>query len=697
MLEGRYQEVSKIPQVHYVKNAVTQIYQKIKWFWGYAKLSERLRDAMKQYFENMKATLDDLEKQLDRDEGELRSEYNYNAENHSLTFTQELPFEWRAFNQLPDYNMDVNSNPLSFPAQEYSNMVQTMANYLWQDAKLLPYLLPPFGAEAIISGNSFITFDNTFYHFRGGCGSYLLASDLYHNTFSLLAKYNQENKRDLLLITGDLEILVKNNLEVHVNGKLEDLPLKLSSGKHLTLERKVHSVLIKSGEGFSLECSSYQDMCKFHLDGWYMGKTAGLLGTYNHEPSDDFVRPDRQPSGNIGGFINSWSVESKQCDTESSFVSVVDSGDSRHYEMCEMFFSSQSSPFFPCFHVVDPKSFSEMCLSKANHDSTCSAVMAYLTKCTTSGVQLWMPEFCVDSLISEASMLPQYVDVLEVPAKMSADVVFIMEEADCVNSEKLNLTSLLANLNTDLIAKGLTDNKFALISFNSRDAQIHTVNGDIWTDNEKKMTDVVSRLETSEGPPQYSSALKLAADLPYRPGASKAAVLIHCSDCPHTENYGALLERLLRTDITLHVLQRAHLAGRKGKGISKVIGLEKSGAYPRKRLFRDVSPDPQLLNQVSAPQDLCTPLVLGTNGTLFELDVIRKGGKAWSGRVADGTTQLYDWQQCENSVGEDNVPVWRCRKSYRHTLKDWDPTALHEYMDSSRAEDLYPEYVEEDR
>ncbi|XP_046661552.1 apolipophorins-like [Homalodisca vitripennis] len=339
-------------------------------------------------------------------------------------------------------------------------------------------------------------------------------------------------------------------------------------------------------------------MCKFHLDGWYMGKTAGLLGTYNHEPSDDFVSPDRQPSGNIREFIDSWSIEAKQCGTETDWDLSTSVGDSRHYEMCEMFFSSQSSPFFPCFHVVDPKSFSEMCLSTASHDSTCSAVMAYLTKCTSAGVQLWMPEFCVDSSISNSFRESEYPDFIEVPAKMSADVVFIMEEADCLSSDKLNFGVLLANLNSDLNAKGLTDNKFALISFNSKNVQIHTINGEVWTGDEKRLVAAVNRIESSEGQSLYTSALQFAADLPYRPGATKAAVLVHCSDCPHTENYGALLERFSRTDITLHVLQRAHLAGRKGKGVSKVIGLEKSGAYPRKRLFRNASPDPQLLHQV---------------------------------------------------------------------------------------------------
>lgn len=74
----------------------------------------------------------------------------------------------------------------------YSNMVQTTVHHLWQDAKLLPYLLPPFGADALFSGDNFITFDNSFFHFNGNCNSYLLAADLYHNTFSLFANYDRQ-------------------------------------------------------------------------------------------------------------------------------------------------------------------------------------------------------------------------------------------------------------------------------------------------------------------------------------------------------------------------------------------------------------------------------------------------------------------------------------------------------------------------
>jgi hypothetical protein len=68
----------------------------------------------------------------------------------------------------------------------YSNMVQTIAQYLWQDAKLVPYLLPPLSADAILSRRKVVTFDNSFYEMPDLCGKYLLSADLHHDTFSLI-------------------------------------------------------------------------------------------------------------------------------------------------------------------------------------------------------------------------------------------------------------------------------------------------------------------------------------------------------------------------------------------------------------------------------------------------------------------------------------------------------------------------------
>lgn len=48
---------------------------------------------------------------------------------------------------------------------------------------------------------------------------------------------------------------------------------------------------------------------------------------------------------------------------------------------------------------------------------------------------------------------------------------------------------------------------------------------------------------TETSPAAFNSALDLAASLPFRPGAAKVVVLIHCSSCSFSENYANTLER----------------------------------------------------------------------------------------------------------------------------------------------------------
>lgn len=72
------------------------------------------------------------------------------------------------------------------------------------------------------------------------------------------------------------------------------------------------------------------------------------------------------------------------------------------------------------------------------------------------------------------------------------------------------------------------------------------------------------------------------------------------------------------------------------------------------------------LLQVSVPRDLCTPLVLGTNGTLFNLDVAHKGLKVWGGRLAAGAVPPTPTTLCDTSLASDNTPVVRCHYAQGH-------------------------------
>lgn len=85
-------------------------------------------------------------------------------------------------------------------------------------------------------------------------------------------------------------------------------------------------------------------------------------------------------------------------------------------------------------------------------------------------------------------------------------------------------------------------------------------------------------------------------------------------------------------------------------------------------LHKHENGDPIVFNsQVSVPQDMCTPIMMNTNGTLFHLDVTRKSLSAWTGRVAEGAVPSVPWQQCERVMGRDNVPTWHCHRASPNT------------------------------
>ena len=51
-------------------------------------------------------------------------------------------------------------------------------------------------------------------------------------------------------------------------------------------------VTVKSNNGaIEVTCAKKQDVCVFAIDGYYHGKTMGLLGTNNNEKQDDFSAP----------------------------------------------------------------------------------------------------------------------------------------------------------------------------------------------------------------------------------------------------------------------------------------------------------------------------------------------------------------------------------------------------------------------
>jgi von Willebrand factor type D domain len=51
-------------------------------------------------------------------------------------------------------------------------------------------------------------------------------------------------------------------------------------------------VNIKSKFGVEVTCDLHHDLCTFAVNGYYYGKTRGLLGTISNEKYDDWTLPN---------------------------------------------------------------------------------------------------------------------------------------------------------------------------------------------------------------------------------------------------------------------------------------------------------------------------------------------------------------------------------------------------------------------
>lgn len=90
----------------------------------------------------------------------------------------------------------------------------------------------------------------------------------------------------------------------------------------------------------------------FFVSGWYFGKTAGVFGTMDNEPSTDFLTPRKTIETDLGRFARSWALEPQKCVSSKNFALQLSQTDPELLNLCESFFKSKTSQFSSCFPVV---------------------------------------------------------------------------------------------------------------------------------------------------------------------------------------------------------------------------------------------------------------------------------------------------------------------------------------------------------
>lgn len=504
-------------------------------------------------------------------------------ESGRLEYSQRLPFTWENFGQLPR----IREFPLLrkiakaktnlIREMDYSQLYFTAMNVLATYRPMrLQSIFPPFGSRAFVAGTQhYMTFDRRFYEFAGEC-SYLLASDFFSNDFSAVVNYEGAGgkviRKSLTVLSDGRQVEIDSSFRVTINGRKIEMPLAYQS---TTIERDGQRIIVTNKKsGFHVDCNLYRDICSVHVSGWSFGKTGGLFGVYNNEPSDDFLTPFRQQRSEyeVDSFANSWKVGSARCRVRN-FAVTRPAPNARNSRLCEQLFSDEQSVLRPCFQMVDPAPFAKMCLndlaalenSPKKELGICTSASAYASECRFAGLNLFVPPRCVRCELEDGRVMGSgEIKTFQNDAPRSADVVFIVDQKPCLNGTRLSY--LPAAIDAALKERGIQQNRFAVVGYGGRGGSLFekphirtTDGGQVWSHRkgiQLALEDLPLADEQASAPSDIHAALRYAVNLPFRVGVSKQFVLVSCGDneC-QSSSYADTLTLLIENDVKLHLLQ----------------------------------------------------------------------------------------------------------------------------------------------
>ncbi|XP_070564132.1 uncharacterized protein [Ptychodera flava] len=625
-------EVQEIMEMKALKDVPQIVVEEAKWAWNYWQVENSTKELYHRSINTTMRLIGELKE-------ELKSKYIlFQPENGNIFITIPLPLKQHSFDTLPDirgtylemfYNVDV--------MDMYYRYKPSMDVWDW---------IPPHKSHAMVAGlQHYMTFDKKFYEFAGAC-SYIVARDFIDGNFSVVVNYDRDSdepiKNSLTVISQDREIEIQPDFEVKMDDTTVELPIQ---HRNTTITREGSTIRVHNTNGVTVICNLPRDVCTVEVSGWYFHKTAGLAGTYNNEPSDDFLTSDGSVADNAENLARSWEV-GKQCSDHRNRIRNCDNiSESPRAEMCNKLFMNDASPLRKCFGVVDPLAFREMCLNdlcNGNEVETeelpCNSAAAYVSECKMRGVPMYMPKTCVSCEKPNGGIFHKHENIKLTSTKdnvpKSADVVVIVEEKKCNEEVTKELSDFVRQLDSEFKSQGLQGNRYGLIGFGGEgvhsDVHSHTIDSKLFNKARKFLLGsdslVFSEAETAKNNDTFN-AIRAATEYPFRTGVAKSIILLACNDCGKSRfHYDEIINLLRDQGISLHVMTDN---GFKIKKSSVVIyGVDAKTVFTSKDVDNPFGTK-DLREFVRGPDNQCTRLAMASNGTVF--DAGRMHEKAFSG------------------------------------------------------------------
>ncbi|XP_046401090.1 apolipophorins-like isoform X2 [Ischnura elegans] len=600
----------------------------------------------------------------------------------------------------------VRASPFFYKVDDFPTPKELFSEFV---PALLKGQLPPQEAHAfLVGGEHFFTFDNRHYTLSGCACDYVLAQDFEDGNFSIVGHYEGGKLMSITLVDPKDMFELSMDLTLKVNGQPSEFPVRHNT---MSAWSEFDVVSMKTAYGAKVTCDRrFKDVCMVSINGYYFGKTRGLLGTLNNEPYDDYVMPSGKVAPTVDKLANSWKADAS-CGDVAAQTHVHE-----HAKQCSDMFAGYS-PMRVCFPVVDPAPFREACdadIAMRSGDA-CKFSAAYAAACYFNGVKVRVPDQCAQCKVGGNSVQHGFSVSLKAP-QGKADIVLAVEQAP--QNEVLFkdlLVPLVASITNDLKAHKITDVKFILIGYGEHNnpwPNIFTTNGQVGFDGKgenvhfpahtpedklvldglhpdvEKFVQMVDRLnklvkvEFARLP--YADAFYLAREYPFRPGAAKAVISLMHSRCLYsplpvsTQSVRLFLQKKQyeMSGVAFHVLSPITFtsASRDRKQIRQVVGLDKNGVFSLGDAKKKVlDGDVEFKKDLSYDADVCVDFAQATNGGAYSTrnfaGLPKPGFKKLftnvvSKRVVQSLSPEFT-EECTCQLYHGWHPVTRCRVTSR--------------------------------
>lgn len=423
-------QLQNLEMVQFVTSRMSEWEEKFMWFAEEFQLDRRVHQLYQIVIEKFN-TYDQTALQNDDNYRKPKTYFVFDPDAGLIQLEQKLPMSWHAFNETPLFEEISEVKSVNRVFRLFNGVNVSIITSLEQYQSYLdPYTwLPPFKSRSLLVGSRHyltfdkrvVTLDNHRYALIGQgdqydpC-SYLLAHDFDDSNFTLTQQPSHKAYQTRRLATRKLALYVDGNLfdidvvaeSISINrNRTTVLPVKIND---VVVYRDNDILVVRSANGFKLNCNLQFDLCWFELSGWYYGKTAGLLGTMNNEPFDDLLTSKRIIASDDETFRDSWAMNSckHRMREESRTPSADLSLSNELLNICDTLFRSKVSQFVNCFETIEPRLFYEMCLdmgsnsisnfTQSNHPAqkgVCAVSLAYIEACSDQKIPLRVPDTCV--------------------------------------------------------------------------------------------------------------------------------------------------------------------------------------------------------------------------------------------------------------------------------------------------------------